>query len=196
MAASKGTTIFEGPRGSPVNTGSALTAVHPVVRTHPITGWKGVFALGVHCHHINDVTKPESDQILQKIHHLVALNPDLQVRFRWEYPHDIGKTLTVIISFVARRETKHTMQQSGTTEQFIMLQFRIMWESAAVGVFCPWENDHTSTPTACPEQSICGVRQTRRIRHLLLTNRQVLVTAASRQLRVSPLSSRHLCRLP
>ncbi|KAJ5689017.1 TfdA family taurine catabolism dioxygenase TauD [Penicillium macrosclerotiorum] len=90
VAASKGTTIFQGPRGSPSNTGSALSSVHPVVRTHPITGWKAVFALGVHCHHINDVTKPESDQILEKIIHLVALNPDLQVRFRWENPHDIA----------------------------------------------------------------------------------------------------------
>lgn len=95
VAASKGTTIFQGPRGSPANTGSALSSVHPVVRTHPITGWKAVFALGVHCHHINDVTKPESDQILEKITHLVVLNPDLQVRFRWENPHDIGKCTAV-----------------------------------------------------------------------------------------------------
>lgn len=181
MAASKGTTIFQGARGSPANTGSALTSVHPVVRTHPITGWKGVFALGVHCHHINDVTKPESDQILEKIHHLVALNPDLQVRFRWENSHDIGKTLTAIISFVARRETKNIMQRSGTTERFIMPRSRIMWESAAVGVFCPWENDRISTTTAFPEQSICRAWQARKMQHLLpptvLTNRQMAVTS-------------------
>ncbi|PYH96175.1 putative alpha-ketoglutarate-dependent sulfonate dioxygenase [Aspergillus ellipticus CBS 707.79] len=90
VAEARGTTIYTGPRGSPANSGTSLSSVHPVVRTHPITGWKGVFALGVHCHHINDVTKPESDQILEKILNLVALNPDLQVRFRWENPQDIA----------------------------------------------------------------------------------------------------------
>ncbi|KAL5357224.1 putative alpha-ketoglutarate-dependent sulfonate dioxygenase [Aspergillus floccosus] len=93
VAVSKGTTIFEGPRGSPANTGTSLTSVHPVVRTNPLTGWKAVFALGVHCHHINDVSRLESDQILEKILHLAALNPDLQVRFRWENQHDIGKAV-------------------------------------------------------------------------------------------------------
>lgn len=79
-----------GPRGSPANVGSDLASVHPVVRTHPITGWKAAFAVGVHCGHINDVTKSESNQILEKIVNLAALNPDLQVRFHWQNPHDIG----------------------------------------------------------------------------------------------------------
>lgn len=136
VAASKGTTIFQGPRGSPANTGSALTSVHPVVRTHPITGWKGVFALGVHCHHINDVTKVESDEILEKIIHLVALNPDLQVRFRWENSHDIGKSFATIVRFVAERVT-NIIQLFGTTEPSTMRPSRIMLESAAVGVFSP-----------------------------------------------------------
>lgn len=34
---------FREPRGSPDNVGQALSAVHPVVRTNPVTGWKGLY---------------------------------------------------------------------------------------------------------------------------------------------------------
>jgi alpha-ketoglutarate-dependent taurine dioxygenase len=30
-------------RGSPLNVGQKLEAVHPVIRTNPVTGWKGIF---------------------------------------------------------------------------------------------------------------------------------------------------------
>ncbi len=30
-------------RGSPKNVGQDLEAVHPVIRTNPVTGWKGIF---------------------------------------------------------------------------------------------------------------------------------------------------------
>lgn len=32
-------------RGAPENQGTDLTAVHPVIRTNPVTGWKGVCLL-------------------------------------------------------------------------------------------------------------------------------------------------------
>ncbi|TAQ91175.1 hypothetical protein B7494_g545 [Chlorociboria aeruginascens] len=84
------THIFEGPRGSPENVGTVLSNVHPVVRTHPITGWKAVFAAGVHCSHINGVTKSESEDLQAKILSLIANNPDLQVRHHWENPNDMA----------------------------------------------------------------------------------------------------------
>jgi alpha-ketoglutarate-dependent taurine dioxygenase len=30
-------------RGAPENQGVDLTAIHPLIRTNPVTGWKGVF---------------------------------------------------------------------------------------------------------------------------------------------------------
>ena len=38
--------IYEKPRGSPKNIGKELTAVHPVVRTNPVTGWKSIYSIG------------------------------------------------------------------------------------------------------------------------------------------------------
>jgi hypothetical protein len=58
-----------------------------------------------------------------------------------------------VSSVVATREAKHIMQQFGTTERFTTRQSRITWANAVAGVFSPLENDHISTPTACPEQS-------------------------------------------
>ncbi|KAI9337707.1 hypothetical protein DFJ73DRAFT_763339 [Zopfochytrium polystomum] len=61
-------------RGAPENTGDRYVAVHPVVRTNPVTGWKG---------HINELSKDESDAVLQYLFRLNAENHDLHVRFRW-----------------------------------------------------------------------------------------------------------------
>lgn len=33
---------FREPRGHPENKGQNLRAVHPIVRTNPVTGWKGL----------------------------------------------------------------------------------------------------------------------------------------------------------
>jgi alpha-ketoglutarate-dependent taurine dioxygenase len=38
--------VYEKPRGSPKNIGKELTAVHPVVRTNPVTGWKSIYSIG------------------------------------------------------------------------------------------------------------------------------------------------------
>ncbi|PMD50898.1 alpha-ketoglutarate-dependent taurine dioxygenase [Hyaloscypha bicolor E] len=38
-----GNPLRDGIRGSPLNRGSSLEAVHPVIRTNPVTGWKSVF---------------------------------------------------------------------------------------------------------------------------------------------------------
>ncbi|EKM51097.1 uncharacterized protein PHACADRAFT_103865 [Phanerochaete carnosa HHB-10118-sp] len=71
-------------RGSPGNIGGHLEAVHPVIRTNPVTGWKSVFVNPNFTKRIVGVTKDESDTILKHLFNLIQLNHDLQVRFKWE----------------------------------------------------------------------------------------------------------------
>ncbi|KAE8450079.1 hypothetical protein EG329_006860 [Mollisiaceae sp. DMI_Dod_QoI] len=82
--------IYEGERGSPLNVGKDLTAVHPVVRTNPVTGWKSIFPIGGHLSHINDVTPEESKALLDWFNRLLVDNHDLQVRFKWQNPNDVA----------------------------------------------------------------------------------------------------------
>lgn len=70
-------------RGHALNQGSALTAVHPVIRTNPVTGWKSVFVNKGFTRRINGVTRDESDMILKYLFDLVVNNHDAQVRFKW-----------------------------------------------------------------------------------------------------------------
>ena len=96
--------IFKGSRGSPENTGTTMEAVHPMVRTHPVTGWKSVFAAGMDYLRdnenenglmldevvLNEVATDESKLILDKLMSMITERKDIQVRFRWENPSDMG----------------------------------------------------------------------------------------------------------
>ncbi|CAD6590785.1 MAG: hypothetical protein ASARMPREDX12_004730 [Alectoria sarmentosa] len=82
--------LYSDPRGSPLNVGELLQAVHPVVRTNPVTGWKSVFAVGVHVQHINDVTPLESKALQEWFMNLIVENQDLQVRLRWQNANDLA----------------------------------------------------------------------------------------------------------
>ncbi|TPX73392.1 hypothetical protein CcCBS67573_g05337 [Chytriomyces confervae] len=75
--------LNSGPRGSPENVGVHLSAVHPVIRTNPVTGWKGVFANKIFTKRINELSKDESDLVLAHLFNLGTQNHDLQVRFKW-----------------------------------------------------------------------------------------------------------------
>lgn len=80
-----------------------IETIHPVVRVHPVTGWKSVYVnygLSPDCSLANvctdvfyflgftrrivGVPKAESDAILQFLFHQISENPDHQVRFKWE----------------------------------------------------------------------------------------------------------------
>jgi len=56
---------------------------HPVIRTHPVTGRKGIFVNGSYVTHIVEVGKEESDAILRYLYQHCA-NPNFHVRFKWE----------------------------------------------------------------------------------------------------------------
>ena len=89
-AKKNGFELFAAPRGSPENIGDALSAIHPVIRTNPVTGWKSVFAVGTHVQKINDVTPLESKALLEWFVRLIVENHDLQVRHRWVNRNDVA----------------------------------------------------------------------------------------------------------
>jgi alpha-ketoglutarate-dependent taurine dioxygenase len=89
-AAKGGFSLYDKERGSPENVGKDLKAVHPVVRTNPVTGWKSIFPVGGHVGHINGLTELESKALLDWFLRLLVDNHDLQVRFKWNSPNDIA----------------------------------------------------------------------------------------------------------
>jgi alpha-ketoglutarate-dependent taurine dioxygenase len=82
-AARLGNPLRQTERGSPLNKGGDLKAIHPLIRTNPVTGWKSVYANKGFTKRINEVTKDESDMLLAYIFTLVTQNHDAQVRFKW-----------------------------------------------------------------------------------------------------------------
>ncbi|UZJ53610.1 hypothetical protein CBS101457_002930 [Exobasidium rhododendri] len=83
MAKKVGSEVREN-RGSPENIGQDLKTSHPVIRTNPVTGWKGLFVNRGFTNKINELTKAESDNLLDFLFHHISSNHDIQVRFRWE----------------------------------------------------------------------------------------------------------------
>lgn len=63
-------------------------ASHPVVRTHPESGRKGIFVNSNFTTHIDDVPAAESEGILRLLFERFA-SPEFQVRFKWE-PHSVA----------------------------------------------------------------------------------------------------------
>jgi alpha-ketoglutarate-dependent taurine dioxygenase len=82
--------IYSGVRGAPENIGEVLEAVHPVVRTNPVTGWKSIFAVGHHAQRINGLSEEESRYFLDSFVRLIVENHDLQVRLKWQNENDLA----------------------------------------------------------------------------------------------------------
>lgn len=84
--------IYDQERGNSKNVGKELTAVHPVVRTNPVTGWKSIFALGPFPKYINELNDKESNELLAKFLNVIYENHELQVRFKWRSENDLGRS--------------------------------------------------------------------------------------------------------
>lgn len=82
--------VYTEPRGSPLNIGPELKAVHPIVRTNPVTGWKSIYAVGPFPKYINELSPSESEELLKKFYSTILENHDLQVRFKWKNENDLG----------------------------------------------------------------------------------------------------------
>lgn len=73
------------PRGSPRNVGlDGFAPHHPVVRTHPVTGWKSVFAgVGLHVSRIDGVWAAEDQMIREYLLRLLTRSHDCVARMHW-----------------------------------------------------------------------------------------------------------------
>lgn len=60
-----------------------IERIHPIVRTHPATGWKSLFVNRAMCVQIVGLDKGESDAILNYLFDVYENNVDIQVRFKW-----------------------------------------------------------------------------------------------------------------
>jgi len=65
-----------------------LTAVHPVIRTHPVTGRKSIFVNTTFTRRIEGLRRKESDALLQFLYEHVG-SPEFTCRFRWR-PNSIA----------------------------------------------------------------------------------------------------------
>lgn len=60
-----------------------VDSTHPVIRTHPVTGWKGLFVQPSFTKHIVGLTLRESNLLLKHLYEHVSGGHDFQVRFNW-----------------------------------------------------------------------------------------------------------------
>lgn len=83
-AATAGGYEIMSPRGSPLNVGDDFAPSHPLVRTHPVTGWKALCAVvGIHVSRINDVYDYEDKMIRDYMIRLITRNHDCIARMHW-----------------------------------------------------------------------------------------------------------------
>ncbi|KAI1200886.1 taurine catabolism dioxygenase [Nemania serpens] len=82
--------IFQGPRGHPKNIGKDFSAVHPVIRTNPVTGWKSLYGAAAFPKHINELTDKESREIIKINSEAITENHDQHARFKWRNENDIA----------------------------------------------------------------------------------------------------------
>ncbi|KAI9566826.1 hypothetical protein HD554DRAFT_2322925 [Boletus coccyginus] len=66
-----------------------IETIHPVVRVHPVTGWKSIYVNPGFTRRIVGVSKAESDAILNFLFQQISGDVDFQVHFRWE-PNSIA----------------------------------------------------------------------------------------------------------
>ncbi|KAL9535545.1 Alpha-ketoglutarate-dependent sulfonate dioxygenase [Sphaerulina musiva] len=61
-----------------------VSNIHPIVRTHPVTGEKALFVNPQFTRRIINFKKEESDHLLNFLYQHIALGADMQVRVKWE----------------------------------------------------------------------------------------------------------------
>ena len=60
-----------------------VTTKHPLIRTHPVTGWKSVFFNPGFVTDIVGIPKAEAQAIISYLNELVTTTQEITVRFQW-----------------------------------------------------------------------------------------------------------------
>lgn len=60
-----------------------VTTEHPLIRTHPVTGWKALFFNPGFVTQIVGIPKLESDLIINYLNDIVTTTQEAHVRFQW-----------------------------------------------------------------------------------------------------------------
>ncbi|GMG23105.1 unnamed protein product [Ambrosiozyma monospora] len=92
-------------RNDPFAGPKSVERVHPLVRTHPATGWKSLFVNRNMTTRILGVSPVESDIILNYLFDVYEKNADIQVRFKWG-PSEPGYGVSAIWD---NRISQHTI---------------------------------------------------------------------------------------
>ena len=61
-----------------------ITTEHPLVRTHPVTGWKSLFYSPGFITVIVGIPKTESDAIIRYLSELISTTQEIHARFQWQ----------------------------------------------------------------------------------------------------------------
>lgn len=71
-------------RENPLKGPKYIEREHPIVRTHPATGWKYLFVNRGMTNRIVGLLPAESDLILNYLYDVIETNRDIQVRWSWQ----------------------------------------------------------------------------------------------------------------
>ncbi|KAK6463278.1 taurine catabolism dioxygenase [Scheffersomyces coipomensis] len=71
-------------RANPLKGPKYIEREHPIVRTHPATGWKSLFVNRAMTVRIVGLEPDESNLILEYLYSVYEKNLDIQVRFKWQ----------------------------------------------------------------------------------------------------------------
>ncbi|KAH3674679.1 hypothetical protein WICMUC_003095 [Wickerhamomyces mucosus] len=77
-------------RNDPLSGPKHIERKTPIVRTHPVTGWKSLFVNRGHTLRIEGLEPEESKLILNYLYDVYEKNLDIQVRFNWSSKAGLG----------------------------------------------------------------------------------------------------------
>ena len=118
-------------RNDPLKGPKYVEREHPIVRTHPVTGWKYLFVNRSMTVRIVGLLPEESDLILNYLYSVIETNRDIQVRWSWQkelgsvkttrrmnqnntvvlVPYGITELVTIVLSIVKNQLLADMVQE-------------------------------------------------------------------------------------